>query len=170
MSLRKVLFVVWSLVIVGLVVVAGFMTSPEVQAACLSSTVTAGESARASQYNNLRQDFYTGKFFDSACAGSNYLQVLHNGTDGVIQTNTGKIRISPPSGSTIDLEVNGTDVLAIGSAGITASQYIATSSNIGASGSLEIDGRTQLDGAVAIAGATTLGSTLGVTGAGTFAS
>lgn len=156
--MKKLAFVsvkVFGLFLFGMVL--GFLLTfgVPVQAGDGMVTFTTGQKLPAASLNLIVTAFRNGKFYDSAGAGSNYLGVSHNGTDGVITPNTGKVRISAPTGSTVDLEVNGTDVLAIGFAGITASQYIATSSNIGASGSLEIDGRTQLDGEVSIAGATT---------------
>jgi hypothetical protein len=121
-------------------------------------TFSTGTKLPAASLNLIVTAFRTGRFYDSAGAGSNYIGVSHNGTDAVLTTNTGDVRISAPTGSTVDLEINGTDVGVIGANGVTVSQTLYGQGG-GFSGSVEIDGTTKLDGVTTITGAATLSGT-----------
>lgn len=45
--------------------------------------------------DNLRMDLITGKFFETA--GTKYLQVSHDGTDGILASSSGLLKLKPAS-------------------------------------------------------------------------
>lgn len=89
-----------------------------------STTKTTGQKLSASDWNNLLTDLTTGKFFDSAGAGSNYNQVAHNGTDATLSTNTGHQKVNAPTGKEVKLQVNGADVVQAAGSLVTLSQAL----------------------------------------------
>lgn len=70
------------------------------------------------------------------------LDLSHDGTDSVIANSTGNLRLNGATGAEIQLEVNGTDVAVVDSAGLTVTGDGSYTGNLSVSGNLSVGGTT----------------------------
>ncbi len=84
-----------------------------------SSNLAGSVRSAYTQYDNLRSDLVTGKFW--ATAGTYYTQISHDGTDGTIQAYGGKIQLKSTSGIYRMWGDSGTAVLDIRMSGAVTS-------------------------------------------------